>query len=770
MPLKASGSDSKGSLTFNGTLCCVRGAIRAGGPSLPVRGGLSVLKKPGAAGSPAWLWQVEILGGMVRRHDLFYPAADVLFVVPVCRVHQAPQLRQEHVGVEGDGIADEYELVLRLLQAFFGHKLFLVQLLAGTEAGVRDLDVDVGLVARELDQVAGKGVDLYGLAHVEDEDLAASCVGARREDQAHRLGDRHEVAHDVGVRDGDRTALFDLLFEDRDDRAVRVEYIAETYGDELGVRPAEDLACAVAVGVLLAVVREELRQPRAGTVLDRRVEGLDDHLADALRGSHDVRGIDGLVGRDQDESLRAVDHRGVCRLVGADRVVLDALAGAVLHERHVLVRRGVVDDVGLVFLEHAEDPAAVPDRTDEHHEIEVRVLFLQFELHGVGVVLVYVEYDELLRRVVGDLAAELAADRSAAARDEDGLAGDEPEDLLHVGDYRLAAEQVLDLDVLHGADGDVPQHQLVHPRQVLELAAGLLAYVEQVAARSGVGRRYGYVDLADPVFLDHPHYVVAAAGHRHAVDVPAPLVGVVVDEAADVVLDRRDAADIAQDHLPRRAGADDHHVRRVLVLPVAAPVAQQRAQTVEYARPQDRQELQHRTDEIVGERHPDAKDERAGDHDGQREQRAAQRAHDLDVAGEFPDAAVELAEYEYEQTRGREEGDHLLPRVEIFFGYLRETEIESEPERNKIRRVGDQYVVHHEQSGEEHPLFKTVLLFRESAVSGVTVHDRVPPSVYFKFRETRFSRASARALSSEGSCPSFRRTPQLHCCRSRRSA
>ena len=51
---------------------------------------------------------------------------------------------------------------------FVGQQLF-VELLARTEAGVFHFDVAVRHEAGEGDHAAGQGVDLDGLAHVEDE-------------------------------------------------------------------------------------------------------------------------------------------------------------------------------------------------------------------------------------------------------------------------------------------------------------------------------------------------------------------------------------------------------------------------------------------------------------------------------------------------------------------------------------------------------------------------------------------------------------------------
>ena len=86
-----------------------------------------------------------------------------------------------------------------------------------------------------------------------------------------RLGNRHEVARDVGVGDRDRAAARDLLAEERYDAAVRSEHVAEAHGDE------------AAAAVLKA---------------------LHHHLGDALGDAHHAGRPHGLVGRDQHELAR----------------------------------------------------------------------------------------------------------------------------------------------------------------------------------------------------------------------------------------------------------------------------------------------------------------------------------------------------------------------------------------------------------------------------------------------------------------------------------
>ena len=168
----------------------------------------------------------------------------------------------------------------------------------------------------------------------------------------------------MGDRDG--AALLDLLFENGDDRAVGAQDIAEAHGHKLGLRLLKGLCRDGVVGRGMGKQRRNLVRL---SLFDLFVKGLDDHLAEALAGAHDVGGVDGLVGGNEDKALAAVEHGGIGRAVGAEGVVLNGLTGAVLHEWDMLVGGGVVDQLGAVGAEDLVQTAAVPNRADERDEV-----------------------------------------------------------------------------------------------------------------------------------------------------------------------------------------------------------------------------------------------------------------------------------------------------------------------------------------------------------------------------------------------------------------
>ena len=126
---------------------------------------------------------------------------------------------EQHI-IHLDRFTDMDELVWSLLETLLVHEHLLVELLTWAKARIHNLDIHVGLVAREADEVSCHVIDLDRLAHVKNEDLSAFCVICRLEDQTHSFGDGHKVADDafIGYRDGASGSY--LTLKEGDDAAV----------------------------------------------------------------------------------------------------------------------------------------------------------------------------------------------------------------------------------------------------------------------------------------------------------------------------------------------------------------------------------------------------------------------------------------------------------------------------------------------------------------------------------------------------------------------
>ncbi len=501
---------------------------------------------------------------MVRRDHGGNNLADTIFAVVIGNVHKGMELNQELIHIKGNGFADMNALVGGFLQAFLIHQLFFIQLFTRAEAGILDFDIHIRLEAAEADQVTGKGIDFDGRAHIQDKDLAAFGIGAGLENEGDGFRNRHEIADDVWVRDRDRATFGNLFFENGNNRAVGAEDIAEPDGNKLcfrlfrlqgailGGRELLDLIIRGKNGILPdhGGMGIELWESIGLMVCDFISEGLDYHLAQTFGGAHDVGWVDCLIRGDEDKTLAMIEHGSVGRFIGADGIVLDRLAGAVLHQGNMLMGCRMVDDVRAVGGKDLIKPAAVTHGADEGDKVEVRVLLPEFQLDVIGVIFIDIKDDELAGIMGCDLTADLAADRAAAARDEDGFAIEEGKDFVHVDFDGLTAQKVFNRDLPQAGDTDLVENELVHTGELLDLTPGLVADAEDITALLCRGRGNGKEDFIYFIFPDSGEDALTAADDFDILDIAIPLVGIIVNNGADFFFGFRTGTDnVTDDHL-----------------------------------------------------------------------------------------------------------------------------------------------------------------------------------------------------------------------------
>lgn len=310
-------------------------------------------------------------------------------------------------------------LVRRREGVLFGGEQLFVELLTRTQTGILDLDVDIGSESGQIDHPAGQVGDLDGGAHIKNEDFIALPHHGGFEHEAAGFGNGHEIADDVGMGDGERTALLQLLAETGDDAAVAAEHITETGGDELGL--SGNLALA-----------------------DAHAEGLHVDLGQTLGSTHDVGGVDSLVGRHHDKTLHTVFHGRIGQDAGAHDIGQNGLTGIFLHQRHMLIGRSMENGLRTVFAHHVVDPGGYAHIANDRHDIDFRIIILDLEADVVHRGLGYVEEHQTFQTEGTKLAAEFAADGAGSSGNEHHLALKFVDDVLHIYPDFRTPEQILD--------------------------------------------------------------------------------------------------------------------------------------------------------------------------------------------------------------------------------------------------------------------------------------------------------------------------------------
>ena len=161
----------------------------------------------------------------------------------------------------------------------------------------------------------------------------------------------------------DRSSRFNLLFKQWDYRTIASQYISKTDCHKLCLDIFREFLlhhCSVFIICMGIQNRQLFRCP----LFDHTIKGLDDHLAQTLARSHNIRRIDRLIRADQNKSLAAVHHRRIGRLIRSDRIVFDGFAWAVFHQWHMFMSSRMVHNIRFIRLKDRIDSSGIPDRTD----------------------------------------------------------------------------------------------------------------------------------------------------------------------------------------------------------------------------------------------------------------------------------------------------------------------------------------------------------------------------------------------------------------------
>ncbi len=244
---------------------------------------------------------------------------------------------------------------------------------------------------------------------------------------------------------------------------------------------------------------------------------------------------------------------------GAGDVVLDRLARVLFHQRHVLVRRSVEDDVGLVRRQDFVDARLVGDVADDRLQERGAVRVLQLHPDRVQAVLVALEHHQRGRDELQDLPAELRSDRPAGTRHHHAAPGDQLAQRRGVETDRRALQEVRHLELADEADFDAAVDDVAQARERLDRQLERLERPDDVANRRRIGARDGDQHFVRIVAIHDLRQVGARPEDRHVVNAPADLAAVVVDEPDRLEAVPGVVAHVADDVLPRVAGAEDEH-------------------------------------------------------------------------------------------------------------------------------------------------------------------------------------------------------------------
>ena len=360
-------------------------------------------------------------------------------------------------------------------------------------------------------------------------------------------------------------------------------------------------------------------------------------------------------------------------------VVLDGLARILLHQRHVLVRRRVEDDLGFELTHHLFDTNRIGDVADHRVQAEPLVRILELDTNRVQAVLVALEHHQRGRLEPGNLPAQLGPDGSAGAGHHDATASDQVLERRRVEANGCAGEQVLDRQVPDFRQRDLAVDHVAQRRQRLDRHLEPLERANDGANRHRIGVRNRQEDFLRAVSPQDRWQVGARADDQHAMNPQPDLRLVIVDEPDRVIAVRGARLHVAHDQLAGITGTEDQH-------PLARmPPRQFGQQPLAHAHGAEQEHQQQRIDDEHRsrvnrwtERSLRQEEEQPGAHADAADQRLK-----VVQAGVPPDTFVQAEGHEDERAHGDEPWEHLPERLVPKGRYIA---VESQQERDPVRR------------------------------------------------------------------------------------
>jgi len=316
-------------------------------------------------------------------------------------------------------------------------------------------------------------------------------------DQLACLRDGHEITRDVLVRNGDGTAFAKLTPKQRDNRTVATKNIAKANSRKDGLT-----VCRVI---------------------------LNDHLVHTLGGTHYVRGVNGLIGRNLHVVAALVLIGKAHDVERAKNVILDCLAGVALHKRNVLVGCSVENNLRMVLLKDLGNRWEMRNGTDIDLNISALITsgLNDVVIQLVGSVLVNVEQHDLRRLCRKQLTYKLGTNRSATARNQNALASNVTH-LIQIKRFLLTGKQIADLNFAKGNPTqtvlwnipDIGQRENPKTRFHAEVVDPLTLFAR--------GARYGYDNLLRFAIVCNSGNILTGAANLNIVNALVLLIGVVI--------------------------------------------------------------------------------------------------------------------------------------------------------------------------------------------------------------------------------------------------
>ena len=231
--------------------------------------------------------------------------------------------------------------------------------------------------------------------------------------------------------------------------------------------------------------------------------------------------------------------------------------------------------------------------------------------------------------------------------------------------------------------------------------------------------------------------MLSAAEYRDVINVSAPFILIVINEAVNFFAGFFGMFDIAEYHLSCTSGTDQHDsffIRGIFVF----PSSQKQDETVCKPDSQCQAELDNDTEQIVGNRHPVYAECYGDKVDHACDCCSDDHTDQFRVACESPDAFVQAQEPEYYYTEYCIDPYRAEIGLQVLFLDAVESAVKADPQCGKVRYQNCYKVIYHQQQSDQFPVFKFFLSVSSAFAHFLLLIPSLVPFLYFVFSDKCF--------------------------------
>jgi len=183
------------------------------------------------------------------------------------------------------------------------------------------------------------------------------------------------------------------------------------------------------------------------------------------------------------------------------------------------MRCRMIYNVRSVFGKYAVHSFGIPYRSNKSDKIESRIIMFKLLLNVIRIIFIYIKNNKLLRRMCGNLPAQLASYRTAAACNKNHLIAYILHNRLYIYLYRVTTEKVFYFNISQLIKRRFSIDQLIHSGKYFKFAFSMLTYIDKFTYRLFRRSRNSNYNLINIILLCCVQNTLASSDNPYAMNI-----------------------------------------------------------------------------------------------------------------------------------------------------------------------------------------------------------------------------------------------------------